>query len=132
MKPHFTHTMNPLRHILLTLALLAFAASSAAQTPAQSAYDHLTQAKAALEESSSVQRPKRTVKRVENQLSQALSGLELVKNNRGSALPLAKKAIEAAQTEIAKGYSEEVRMKTLAFIEEAMKQTTKAIDVKRR
>lgn len=120
--------MNTLRTFV---ALLTISAPAFAQAYGQSAYDDLARAKAALEQSGSVERPNRTVKRVEKQLSQALSNLEAVKNNRGTSLPLAKKAIEAAQAEIAKGYSEEVRMKTLAHVEEAMKQTLKAIDVKR-
>lgn len=120
--------MNSLRIVvaLLTLSIPAFA-----QGYGQSAYDNLAQARAALDQSDSVQRPNRTVKRVEKQLSQALSNLALVKNNRGTSLPNAKKAIEAAQAEIAKGYNEEVRTKTLAFVEEAMKQALKAINVKR-
>jgi len=126
--------MNPLRHFLAVAAMLLAVLSSpaAAQGYGQYAYDNLVQAKAALEESDSVKRPKRTVKRVENQLSQALSNLTLLKSNRGTSLPNAKKAIEAAQAEIGKGYSEEVRVKTLALVEQAMKQTIKVVDTVRR
>jgi hypothetical protein len=140
---HFT--MNTLRSIsLLTTALLALSLPAPAQTTAQEAYDHLTSAKAALDTYDSKsgdaepegKRRKRgggkqKEKRVGKELSAALSALALVKNNRGTSLVNAKKAIEAAQAELTKGLNDETHPKVVAFVDEAMKQTIKAIDVKR-
>ena len=69
--------------------------------------------------------------KISQHLSLALSNLEEAPKNRGSALPLAIKAVKSAQAEIAKGSAAENQAKALEFVKVALKQADRAFDTRR-
>jgi hypothetical protein len=118
----------PLRSLLATLALFATCAATviaAPRLPMREAAEHLERVRALLEQPA-VAKPMRHEVGVSRHLSQALANLEQSKENKGSQLPLAIKAVKAAQSELEGKDDAASRAKALAHVNEALERIEKA------
>ena len=118
---------TPLPSLLATIFLTG---SAFAAAPLNTAQTHLENARALLERPN-VKKAAAHENKVSQQLSLTLSNLEETRKNKGSHLPLAEKAVKAAQEEMAKGDTPENRAKALEYVKEALKQGEKARDIRR-
>ena len=109
--------------ILLTLNVAVMA-----EPPLKQAINHLSRAKAALERPN-VLNEKRNENAVGTQLDLALTQIGEIKVNKGSHLPLAEKAVKAAQAEMAAGDDATHRAAATTQVDEAIKQLDKAWNV---
>lgn len=100
--------------------------------PVRSVFETLKVAKSILEHEREVL-PDKAYNRVLNQLNKAEVELEIVKNNAGTHLPAAKKAIALAKKEAAAAKADPAR-RTAATkaVDKAIEEIGEAIDVKRR